>query len=308
MSQSITLSLRRALAATAVGTLLLTLPGCGNTTPAPAASSTPGGNVAATVNGEPVSQDELNAELNRLHGREVLRKVVDDKLIQQAAKKDNITVSDAEVKRRMDELKGSPQYAALQRGTGMTDAEMEVQVRKAVTLQLLILTEIKETEKLAMYDQYREQLEKAHVYHVLLGSKGDADKALAALKGGKPFEAVAKEMSKDTGTKDLGGDLGWVSRPMIPDESMRTTVFTIAENTLSDPVKSQAGFHIVKVTARRKSYDDLKGDIQDTLSASRQENYLQRLRVKAEVKTRYDNATPAPAAAAAASPSPAATH
>lgn len=312
----------RPLAVLALGTALFAGSGCGNSSGPATTPSTMPSDVAATVNGESVSQKDLDVELNRLYGPQVLQTLVDERLILQQAKKDKITVTDAEVKARMEDLKKSPQYLALTKGRRMKDSEIEDKIRQTLNLQKLILMEIPDQDKHLFFDRFREQLEQAHVYHILVEKKEDALKIAAQLKAGKDFESLAREFSKDEDSKSQGGDLNWITRAVRVDPEFIKVAFSLPLNQVSEPVQVKFGaaptgnaqqppqvrngWSIIKVVGRKKSYDELKSDIEDQLVAMRQGEFMQRLRVKAEIKTRYDSSTTpkgeTPSGAPAASP------
>ena len=311
----------RPLAVLALGTALLAGSGCGSNSGPAATPSTMPSDAAATVNGESVSQKDLDVELNRLYGPQVLQTLVDERLILQQAKKDKVTVTDVEVKARMEELKKSPQYLALTKGRRMKDSEIEEKIRQTLNMQKLILMEIPDQEKHLFYDRYKDQLEQAHVYHILVEKKEDASKIAAQLKAGKDFESLAREFSKDEDSKGQGGDLNWITRAVRVDPEFIKVAFSLPLNQASEPIQvkfgaapsgnAQAaqvrnGWSIIKVVGRKKSYDELKSDIEDQLVAMRQGEFMQRLRVKAEIKTRYDASSSAkgeaPSGAPAASP------
>ena len=304
--------IRTGLAALLLGSTLFSV-GCHKGGEASTASSpVPGGSVVATVNGETIDQKELDQELNRLHGPEVLQALIDDRLISQAAKKDKIVVDEKDVQAQLDDLKKTPQYAALLKAKGMTDADLEKYMRRLQELKKLILLDIPEQDKLKMYDQYKEQLEQAHLYDIVVDKKEDADKIVSQLKAGGDFEAMARENSKDESSKNRGGDLNWVPRAAPIDPALAKVAFTIPINEVSAPIQVKNGWAIIKVTGRKKSYDELKGFIEERLVDMQQLNYVQRLRLKADIKSKYDvNKTPmsaasgAPASAAPASGAPA---
>lgn len=283
-------AIRTGLATLAIGSALFTTgcrgDGAAGTAPAPQAS----GSVVATVNGETIDQKDLDVELNRLHGPEVLQQLVDDRLITQAAKKDKIVVDEKEVQSQLDELKKSPQYAALLKAKGMTDADLEKYIRRLQELKKLIMLEIPEQEKLKMYDQYKEQLEQAHIYDIVVEKKEDADKIVAQLKSGGDFEQIARENSRDESSKNRGGDLGWVPRVAPLDPALAKVAFTINVNEVSAPIQTKNGWAIIKIAGRKKTYDELKGDIEDRLVAMRQGDYMRRLRLKADIKSKFDAA------------------
>ncbi len=94
--------------------------------------------------------------------------------------------------------------------------------------------------------------EEIHARHILLPTEDEARKALARVKGGEDFAKVANEVSKDTAGD--GGDLGWFTKDrMVPEFS--DAAFKLKEGEISDPVKTQFGWHIIKIEGvRTKSF------------------------------------------------------
>jgi len=87
-----------------------------------------------------------------------------------------------------------------------------------------------------------------HARHILVEKEEDAKKALARVKGGEDFAKVATELSKDPGAK--GGDLGWFTKDrMVPE--FADAAFKLEPNQISEPVKSQFGWHVIKVEEKR---------------------------------------------------------
>ncbi len=87
-----------------------------------------------------------------------------------------------------------------------------------------------------------------HARHILLPTEDDAKKALARVKGGEDFAKVATELSKDPSAD--GGDLGWFTKDrMVPEFS--EAAFKLKEGEISDPIKTQFGWHIIKVEGVR---------------------------------------------------------
>ncbi|MGO8800459.1 MAG: peptidylprolyl isomerase [Roseiarcus sp.] len=87
-----------------------------------------------------------------------------------------------------------------------------------------------------------------HARHILLPTEDEAKAALARIKNGEDFAKVATELSKDPGGE--GGDLGWFTRErMVPE--FADAAFKLEPGQVSDPVKSQFGWHIIKVEEKR---------------------------------------------------------
>ncbi|HTQ62629.1 MAG TPA: peptidylprolyl isomerase [Candidatus Solibacter sp.] len=116
---------------------------------------------------------------------------------------------------------------------------------------------------------------RVHVEHILLLTVGKTDAEveeikkraediLKQVKKGANFEDLAKKYSEDPGTKDKGGDLGWIVQGQTVPE-FEKVAFSLPKGSISDLVKTQYGFHIIKIidkeTAHTKSFDEVKDSI-----------------------------------------------
>lgn len=91
--------------------------------------------------------------------------------------------------------------------------------------------------------------EQVQARHILLETREEAEAALARLKDGEDFDALAAELSQDTMTKDIGGDLGWFPRGQMLVE-FEEAAFALQPGELSEVVETSAGFHIIRVDGR----------------------------------------------------------
>ncbi|HLV95123.1 MAG TPA: peptidyl-prolyl cis-trans isomerase, partial [Candidatus Acidoferrales bacterium] len=114
-----------------------------------------------------------------------------------------------------------------------------------------------------------------HVEHILFKTIGktdaevaeikkQAEAALKQAKSGANFEALAKKYSEDDASKAKGGDLGWIVEGQTVPE-FQNVAFSLPKGSISDLVKTQYGFHIIKVldkqTAHTKSFDEVRSSI-----------------------------------------------
>ena len=139
-----------------------------------------------------------------------------------------------------------------------------------------------------------------HARHILLPDEASAKAALERVKKGEDFAKVATELSKDPGSE--GGDLGWFTKDrMVPEFSEQA--FKMEPGQVSDPVKSQFGWHIIKVEEKRMktfpAFDQVKEQASKYVQQKAQADLVTDLRKNAKIE-RNDEPAPAPAAPAPA--------
>lgn len=192
-----------------------------------------------------------------------ISRLVANKLIEQLAQKYNVTVVDADVDAKKQQLLSTFQDQAqvdaeLQKNYGWTfDTYVQKVIRPLILEQKLQEAFASSTD--ATFESF--QQEEVHARHILFSTEGkddatvkkQAQSVLDRLKKGEDFEKLAKEFGSD-GTKDVGGDLGWFHRgEMVPE--FENAAFALQKGQLSDLVKTQYGYHIMRVDDRRQGKD-----------------------------------------------------
>jgi len=144
-------------------------------------------------------------------------------------------------------------------------------------------TVVSDDDLKAVYQQNIQQYEvpnRVHAEHILLTTVGKTDAEVAeiktkaedilgqARKKGANFEDLAKKYSEDPGSKTKGGDLGWLVQGQTVPE-FEKAAFTLPKGEISDLIKTQYGFHIIKVldkeTAHTKTFDEVKDTLRTPL-------------------------------------------
>jgi peptidyl-prolyl cis-trans isomerase C len=141
-----------------------------------------------------------------------------------------------------------------------------------------------------LYDEAIKQVkaeEEVHARHILVVSEDEAKAILAQLKGGADFVALAKEKSKDPGSAESGGDLGYFTKEqMVPE--FAEVAFKLGKGQVSDPVKTQFGWHIIKVEDRRTkptpTFEQVKPQIENYIAHRAQAELVENLRKSANVE------------------------
>jgi peptidyl-prolyl cis-trans isomerase C len=149
-----------------------------------------------------------------------------------------------------------------------------------------------------VYDEAVKQMppeQEVHARHILVPTEDEAKAIEAQLKKGADFAALAKEKSKDPGAAE-GGDLGWFTKDqMVPE--FAEVAFKLDKGQISDPVKTQFGWHIIKVEDKRTkptpTFDEVKGQLENYVAHRAQADLVQKIRSAANIE-RLDK-PPAPA-------------
>jgi len=129
--------------------------------------------------------------------------------------------------------------------------------------------------------------EEAQARHILVDSEDKAKDLITKLKGGADFAQLAKENSKDPGSKDDGGMLGYFSRgQMVPQ--FEKAVFELKVGELSAPVKTQFGWHVIKLENRREkkppTFDEVKERLVNAMIQSKAKSVATELHDKAKIE------------------------
>lgn len=147
--------------------------------------------------------------------------------------------------------------------------------------------------------------EEAHARHILVETEDQAKAAVARLKKGEDFAKVAAELSKDPGSGKEGGDLGWFTKDrMVPE--FAEAAFKLKKGEISEPVKSQFGWHVIKLEDKRSKplpdFAAVKPQIDQYLERKAQQDLVIAMREKAKVERLDKPAAPAAPAPDAAKP------
>src|SRR5258705_13958083 len=128
--------------------------------------------------------------------------------------------------------------------------------------------------------------QEVHARHILVETEDEAKAVAEELKKGADFAELAKKKSKDPGASH-GGDLGFFTKDqMVPEFS--TVAFALEPGKISDPVKSQFGWHIIKVEEKRSrnapEFEQVHAQIETYVTRKAQADYVSKLREAAKVE------------------------
>ncbi|MBC7952558.1 MAG: peptidylprolyl isomerase [Rhodospirillaceae bacterium] len=248
------------------------------TAPAFAADKDP---VVAVVNGTEVHASNVAAYQRSLPPQmaaqvpyeALLESLINNQLIYDQAKKEGAE-KDPEVKQALKQL------------------EQQVVVKAWMGKKLK--SEITDAAVQKAYDKFLAEfkpVEEVRARHVLTETEDQAKAVIAELKKGGDFQETAKAKSKDPSAKQNGGDLGYFTKDeMVPQ--FAEAAFAMKPGELStDPVKSQFGYHVIKLEDRRMaappSFEQAKPVIREQLAEETAQKLVTDVRAKAKVK-RFD--------------------
>lgn len=254
---------------------------------------------AAVVNGIVIGMDEFRAvamdtqrvyverglDPNSAEGQQELlrlrRQVLDDMinltLIEASAAEMGITVDDSEVEAAIEvsiaALGGREQFeqALAEHGTSMADVRaMERAGILGLKVQEKITADLPDTAGAV------------HARHILCETEAACQAALARLRAGEDFGAVAAEVSTDKATAERAGDLDWVIRGLLPSRQVEDALFSLPVGQLSNVVQTDFGYHVIEVLASNPA-QALEEDQMNELRQQRLLDWLKSQRRKATI-------------------------
>ena len=275
---------RRPLAFAVMAALLFVAPavsGCSknssnSSSEAPASASDP---VIARVNGVDITQgdlalaeedvgSEMQAVSPEAKREQLISYLADIIMVTQAANKKNLA-DNPDFKRRL----------AFLRNKLLMGYELQQEAKTAVTDEALHQTYDEAVKSMAGQEEVRAR-------HILVEGEDEAKAILEQLKNGADFATLAKEKSKDPGAAE-GGDLGYFTKDQRVPE-FADVAFKMYPGQLSNPVKTQFGWHVIKVEDRRTKqppeFDKVKDQIETFLARKAQTDFITKLRQSAKVE------------------------
>jgi len=224
-----------------------------------------------------------------------------DKLVQKSGQPDNPQVRDQA--REMLVTKELILQEADKRGVTQKESVREQLEQSRVGILVAAVFEdyvekegVTEAELKAAYESVKAQYigKEYHVEHILVEKEADAKAIIAQLKAGSNFEEIAKAKSKDPGSAPSGGDLGWVTEKSLVPEFSKAMVQLKPGQVTDKPVKSQFGWHVIKMMDSRDmkapSFDELKAQLKQMIASDQNwqkakfSEMMQKLRAKAKIQ------------------------
>jgi len=277
---------RSLMIAAAVSAVLFT--GCngqgGNAPTSPgataAASQIAPEDVVATVNGKQISKDAvalMSAEIQQRRGPngappedKIIDEIISRELMRQEAEK--------------QKLAADPKSAA------RIDALMRVLLSQIAAEHFIKNTTVTDEDAKQEYDKQIGALKMTEfrARHILVDKEEIAKDILAKLQKGAKFEDLAKKLSKDPGSKDHGGELGWFSPQQMVQPFADAVAALKDGETAQAPVKTQFGWHVIQREESREqqppAFDQVKEQIKSMLQTQKLHQHIADLKAAAKIE------------------------
>lgn len=273
---------RRSISLAAVAALLLVLPvaaGCSKDSSSEAPQASAADPVVARVNGVDIKESDLALAEEDLgaDAQAVSPEAKREQLISYLA--DIILVTQAADKKKLADSPEFKRRLAFLRNKLLMGYELQDEAKSAVTDEALHQTYDEAVKSMGGQEEVRAR-------HILVESEDEAKTLLDQIKGGADFAALAKEKSKDPGAAE-GGDLGYFTKDqMVPE--FGDVAFKMYPGQLSNPVKTQFGWHIIKVEDKRTKqppeFEKVKDQIEAYLARKSQTEFIAKLRQSAKIE------------------------
>ncbi len=183
----------------------------------------------------------------------------------------------------------------VEQDTAVQKQKDQVLLNELYKKEILGKSEVSESEIKEQYEKLREEI---HAWHILVQTEAGADSIYQQLKEGADFGELAREKSIDPQAPNNAGDLGFFRwGKMVPE--FQEAAFKLEEGEISRPVKTQYGWHIIKVTERReveqqpyeKTKDMIRANLQRGKTQERVREYFAELKKKVSFKLNEETLT-----------------
>ncbi|MCY7859020.1 peptidyl-prolyl cis-trans isomerase [Bacillus sonorensis] len=256
------------------------------------ASSSSDREVIANIGKNEITREEWLSKMEERYGKSTLEDMINDRVVDQLAEKNKISVSEADIDREFILVKAV--YNSFYEDESTTEKEWREQIRHNILLEELLTKDIVISEKeLKSFYQQNKTLYKFddsyRLKHIVVKDKSEAERVLQELKGGSSFEAAAAEHSTDRYTAPYGGDLGFVNdqRDNVPSAYIEAAKQLKDNQWTAEPLKVSGGYAILqrkeKLDGRAFTYNQVKSQIRRQIA-------MDQLGDKASVETLWKDA------------------
>ncbi|MGF3104636.1 foldase protein PrsA [Rossellomorea sp. DUT-2] len=233
--------------------------------------------VVAKVGSKSISKEDLYTSLVDQYGEAALDTLIAEKIVELEGDKEDISVKDSEIDEELESMKdsygGEEAFNEALASSGASLDSVKENIRSFLMTEKLLKDRISISD-----DQIKEyfeankdtfaQEEQVQASHILVDDEKTAQEVKKKLDDGGDFAELAKEYSTDTSNAESGGELGFFAKGEMVTE-FDEKAFAMKKGEISEPVKTEFGYHIIKVTDKKDAKEavlaDHKEEIKDIL-------------------------------------------
>jgi peptidyl-prolyl cis-trans isomerase C len=278
---------------------------------------------AAVINGTSISKAELDrrvagvlsnpqfqgsidpesAEQRLQIERQVILEMIRLEVVRQEAERVGVRVGERELTQRIQQIRaqfpGDAEYRQALQQNNLTEESLREQLEAQLVAEALVprvaaAAPATEEEIRAAYGTGAafEEIKVRHILFLVQGTdeaaaRNKAEAALAQLNRGADFATIARQQSEDPGSKESGGDLGTVTREAQFDETFKNAAFALKAGQTSGLVRTQFGFHIIRVDARSaKTLEEVRAQLAQQINDTKGQQSFQQWLIGAVQKAR----------------------
>lgn len=236
-----------------------------------------------------ITKDDLYNKMAETSGPSVLEQLIEEKVLRNHYSVTNKEV-EAEFKKAKEQFSTDEEFKSALENIGLkNESALKKQIELSLLQQKAVTEGVDKSEKKlkAYYEKHKEDYETAKASHILVQDEKAAKEIKKKLDNGGDFSKLAKEYSIDTATASKGGDLGEFKRSDMVSE-FSEAAFSIKLNTISDVIKTDYGYHIIKVTERtQKTFKQAKDEVEEAYLKEHAKSFqdvIQKLKSKDKVE------------------------
>jgi foldase protein PrsA len=274
--------------------------------------------LVAEVNGEAITEEEFNADyqvfktlyekqlgkdaldqvgqdgktLEQSLKESILEKLIMERIVAKESDTMNISVSDEEVSEQLasyiDEMGGQEKFDEFLDNNDITMEFFQDNMKKELLVnkhkvEFLKGIDISEDEAKKFFEENKNNLVILKASHILVATEEEGNAILERLKNGEDFAKIATLESLDTVSAARGGDLGYFGKGAMIAE-FEDAAMALKEGEISKLVKTEVGYHIIKLHERKDTFEELRDEIINLLKEQKYVEAFQKLRDDAKVE------------------------
>jgi foldase protein PrsA len=274
--------------------------------------------LVAEVNGEAITEEEFNADyqvfktlyekqlgkdaldqvgqdgktLEQSLKESILEKLIMERIVAKESDTMNISVSDEEVSEQLasyiDEMGGQEKFDEFLDNNDITMEFFQDNMKKELLVnkhkvEFLKGIDISEDEAKKFFEENKDNLVILKASHILVATEEEGNAILERLKNGEDFAKIATLESLDTVSAARGGDLGYFGKGAMIAE-FEDAAMALKEGEISKLVKTEVGYHIIKLHERKDTFEELRDEIINLLKEQKYVEAFQKLRDDAKVE------------------------